>query len=135
MTENQIKIMRLSSGEEIVSTVAEQEHVRSVSVKNPLKIITYPQRTERGVEESLSLQRWVHFTEEQTFDIPKSQILAVGTASIGLAKFYNYCVDKIHGEPDLGEEPTYEELDRIEQEEDFLEDELESMTYPSKVYH
>ena len=133
MTEQNIKIMRLSSGEEIVSKITEQEHVRSVSVENPLKIITYPHRTQRGVEENLSLQRWIHFTDSNTFDIPKSQILAIGTASIGLSKFYNYCVEKIHAEPDLGKEPTDMDLQRIEEEE--YEEEFDSYDIPSKVYH
>jgi len=134
MTEQLVKIMRLSSGEEIVSKITEQEHVRSVSVENPLKIITYPQRTSRGIEEQLSLQRWVHFTDNTIFEIPKSQILAMGTASIGLSKFYNYCVEKIHKEPDLGDDsPTDEELSQIEHDE--LEEEFDMMDTPSKVYH
>jgi hypothetical protein len=134
MTEQLVKIMRLSSGEEIVSKITEQEHVRSVSVENPLKIITYPQRTSRGIEEQLSLQRWVHFTDNTIFEIPKSQILAMGTASIGLSKFYNYFVEKIHKEPDLGDDsPTDEELYQIEQDE--IEEEFDMMDTPSKVYH
>ena len=133
MTEENIKIMRLSSGEEIISKVVEQEHVRSLSIENPLKILTYPKVVNNGVEESLSLQRWIHFTEEKTFDIPKSQILAIGTASFGLQKFYNHCVIKINEERDLGEEPTDKQLSDIEHEE--WEEEFEELPKPSKVYH
>lgn len=135
MTEDNIKIMRLSSGEEIISKIVEQEHVRSISVRDPLKIMTYPKVVSTGIEESLSLQRWIHFTEEKTFDIPKSQILAIGTATFGLQKFYNHCVEKINQERDLGAEPTDKQLSEIEEEGDWLEDDLEELPTPSKVYH
>ena len=133
MTDTNIKIMRLSSGEEIISKVVEQEHVRSLSIKEPLKILTYPKVVSTGIEESLSLQRWIHFTEEKTFDIPKSQILAIGTATFGLQKFYNYCLEKISQEGDVGAEPTDADLDRIEEEQ--FEDDFEELPKPSKVYH
>jgi len=131
--ENPIKIMKLSSGEEIVSRMVSDEHPRTFNVQLPLKLQSVPKMTQYGVEESISLTRWMHFAEEKTVDVPKTQVLGIATASIGLSKFYEYCIQKIAGEADLQGEPTNKELNDIEEEE--FDDEFDLLDSPSKVYH
>ena len=133
MTENNVKIMKLSSGEEIISRMIDDSNARTFHVSSPLKLQTVPKMTQYGVEESISLTRWMHFAEEKTVDVPKTQVLGIATATIGLTKFYDYCLAKIAGEHDLGEEPTDEDLRKIEEEE--IEETIDSVSYPSKVYH
>lgn len=133
MTEPQIKIMKLSSGEEIVSELVADEHPRTFNIKTPLKLTSIPKITERGIEESVSLQRWIHFAEGNTFDIPKTQVLVMTTASFGLSKFYEYCVKKMEtndlDDSDYGRDNHYDE-DIDDDYEDFME-----MESPSKVTH
>ena len=133
MTEQNIKIMKLSSGEEIICTVVTDEHPRTYNVTYPMKVMTIPRVTGGGIEESLSLTRWIHFAEESIADIPKGQVLAIVNASIGMKRFYEYCVNKLNTEDTMDriDEPTDLELDA---EDDYLDD-FEDIETPSKLIH
>jgi hypothetical protein len=132
MTDNQVKIMKLSSGEEIVSELITEENPKSFGVRSPLKLLSIPRMESGGVEESVSLQRWIHFAEDKDVNIPKAQVLAMANASYGLSKFYEYCVLKLenqaYSEDEYGE---YDEEEDWDEDEELL-DELES---PSKLIH
>jgi len=112
------KILKLSSGEEIICNVVNNEEKSYLSVVAPMKLNSYPKATRSGIEEALSLQRWIHFAETDTYDIPKSQVIVLTEASYGLTKFYEYCVNKSKREDDdiLTGTPSNEELDDIEEE-------------------
>jgi hypothetical protein len=112
------KILKLSSGEEIICNVV-QNVEGNISVVSPMKLNSYPKATRNGIEEALSLQRWIHFAETDTYDIPMSHVMATATASLGLTRFYDYCVSKSKREDGnvLSGAPTNEELDEIMEEE------------------
>lgn len=134
ITENQIKVMKLSSGEEIVSELIADEHPRTFSVKSPLKLLSIPKVGNQGIEESISLQRWIHFAEENNVDIPKAQVLAIVNASFGLVKFYEYCVSKMDLQ-DAGDARGYDSGDF---EEEFMSEEeelLDDWEPESKLVH
>jgi len=134
ITETQIKIMKLSSGEEIVSELLGDEHPRTFSVKSPLKLLSIPKVGKQGIEESISLQRWIHFAEENNVDIPKAQVLAIVNASIGLSKFYEYCVNKM----DLQDSDDAHGYDSGDFEEDIMHEEeelLDEWEPESKLVH
>lgn len=134
ITENQIKVMKLSSGEEIVSELIADEHPRTFNVKSPLKILSIPKVGQEGIEESISLQRWIHFAEENNVDIPKAQVLAIVNASFGLCKFYEYCVNKMN----LQESEDVRGYDTKEFEEEYLSEEeelLDEWEPESKLVH
>ena len=119
MTNYNAKIIKLSSGEEIICNIVNDvNHPTHVGVKKPMKLNSYPRATQNGIEEALSLQRWIHFAETDTYDIPKTQVIVLTEASYGLTKFYDYCVNKMNNEDDvMVPAPSDEELDEIEQEE------------------
>ncbi len=113
------KILKLSSGEEIICNVVQNVEKPYLSVVSPMKLNSYPKATRNGIEEALSLQRWIHFAETDTYDIPKSQITVLTEASLGLTRFYDYCVMKSKREDGnvLSGGPTDEELEDIMEEE------------------
>ena len=118
MTQPNAKILKLSSGEEIICNVVNNEDQSYISVVQPMKLNSWPKATRNGIEESLSLQRWVHFAETDTYDVPKSQIIVLTEASFGLTKFYLYCVSKAKWEEDeVLNHPTDADLRGIEEEE------------------
>lgn len=127
MNNNNHKILKLSSGEEIVAKLLDREHHKSFEIENPLKINTIPRITDEGMEESISLQRWIHFSSENVYLIDKNKVMIITDASIGLSKFYEYCVDKMNSNyDDIGEDPSDEQLDEIEADEMFEEYEFNS---------
>jgi hypothetical protein len=131
MTEN--IILKLSSGEEIVCRLVEDTQSGMIQITNPLLVSTTPRVTSLGLEESVSLRRWIHFSEEQVYSINKSMVVTKADASLGLSRFYELCVLKmLRDVEDEIRVPTEEELMEIEAEEAF--DEWES-SLTSKTIH
>ena len=133
MTEHQIKIMKLSSGEEIVCDLIADEHPRTYSVRYPMKVMTVPRVEGNSVEESLSLTRWIHFAEDNETDIPKGQVLAIVNASIGMKRFYEYCINKF--DSDELDDPTEEDFMNMEDEYDEDLEALDEWEPNSKIVH
>ena len=116
------KIIKLSSGEEIICKVVHNPENDYMSIVQPMKLNSYPKATKQGIEEALTLQRWIHFADADTFDVPKSQVIVQTEASYGLVKFYEYCVRKAKWEDEeVIPPPTNQELADIEAEEDWDE--------------
>ena len=134
------KILKLTSGEEIICDVIADEHPRTFEIKEPLKVNVLHRVTNYGVEESISLQRWIHFSQENVYNIDKSKVMVITDASTGLAKFYEHCVIRMkdEGEELREREPTNSELARIEAENDWYdewEDEEELKPNTDRTYH
>ena len=135
MTDEKItKILKLSSGEEIIARLLEETHPKTFAVSQPLKLSSIPKATKHGIEEAISLQRWIHFSEDSVYDIPKSQVLVITGASLGLTKFYEHCITRMEVEDDLSPYPTDRQLRSIEEEEDEFDD-LDDYRISSKLLH
>ena len=114
------KILKLTSGEEIVCAVSNNPDNAHIVVAHPMKIYSRPKVTvDGGMSESLSLHRWIHFSDTENFEVPKSQIVTITNASVGLIKFYDYCIQRMKKEDKELVYPTDEELDEIELEEEY----------------
>ena len=128
------KILKLSSGEEIICNVENNPEASYLSVISPMKVQSYPKATRNGIEEALTLQRWIHFSETNTYKVPMSQVIVMTEASIGLSKFYDYCVKKMNIEEEDVVQPTNKQLRDIEREE--IEEEYEEWDdEPLPTYH
>ena len=117
------KIVKLTNGDEIITTFSKDdtESALTVIVENPLKINSYPRISKKGVEESMALSRWVSYGENDKCEIIKNNIVAVTTASVGIAKFYEFCVLRMKKGKDAllaEQEPTPQQLRRLEEELD-----------------
>ena len=115
------KVLKLSNGEEIITVISHADKAKPyVEVKNPLQVNLYPKVGEDGLIESMALSRWLTVSETQIANLNKNSIVAISDASIGLVKFYEHCVKKMTLSSEGGrdwQEPTNEELERIEAEE------------------
>ena len=127
------QIIKLSNGENIICDIKEQSGSEpSLEVVAPLKMDVMSRMTKKGIQEGLSLTRWVQpFTDEKNIQINKSTIVTMVPASMGMSKYYEYVLKSIKGMK-LGssttediEEPTDEDLNTIELEQR-IEKELES---------
>ena len=115
------KILKLTNGDEIITTLSAVKDTSVVTAHNPLKINSYPRVSKKGIEESMALSRWVSYGENDKCEIIKNNIVAVTTASIGIAKFYEFCVLRMKKGKDAllaEQEPTPEQLRRLEEEMD-----------------
>tara|TARA_B100001939_G_scaffold268054_1_gene235552 strand:+ start:22 stop:432 length:411 start_codon:yes stop_codon:yes gene_type:complete len=118
------KILKLTNGDEIITTLSAVKDTSVVTAHNPLKINSYPRVSKKGIEESMALSRWVSYGENDSCEIIKNNIVAVTTASIGIAKFYEFCVLRMKKGKDAllaEQEPTPQQLKKLEDE---LEEEM-----------
>ena len=115
------KILKLTNGDEIITTLSGKNDTSVVTAHNPLKINSYPRVTKTGIEESMALSRWVSYGENDKCEIIKNNIVAVTTASVGIAKFYEFCVLRMKKGKDAllaEQEPTPQQLKKLEEEMD-----------------
>ena len=83
--------------------------------------------SKKGLEESMALSRWVSYGENDNCQLVKNNIVAITDASVGIAKFYEFCVLRMkNGKSKLLDisEPTKEQLEELEQEilEEYYDD-------------
>ena len=115
------KIVKLTNGDEIITTFSKDDtdSAQTVIVENPLKINSYPRISKKGVEESMALSRWTSYGENDACQLIKNNIVAIADASIGIAKFYEFCILKMKtGQMMRGlgvSEPTDEQLKELEE--------------------
>ena len=110
------KILKLKNGEELVCNVHNTDG-EFVKVQNPLKVNLYPRMKGGKIEEAMAFSRWVSYSDNQSYDIVKNNVIAITDSSIGLTRFYDYCVSKMQDmKPSEYRQPTDEELQEIEEE-------------------
>ncbi len=132
------KIIKLTNGDEIITTFSKDDTdtALTVIVENPLKINSYPRISKKGVEESMALSRWTSYGENEECQLIKNNIVAIANASLGIAKFYEFCVLKMKtGQMMKGlgmSEPTDEQLKELEEEFMNELEELEEIDYDDK---
>ena len=115
------KILKLTNGDEIITTLSAEAANTFVTAHNPLKINSYPRISKSGIEESMALSRWVSYGENDSCEIIKNNIVAITNASIGISKFYEFCVLRMKNGKDAllaEQEPTPEQLRKLEEEMD-----------------
>ena len=135
------KILKLTNGDEIITTFSKDDtdSALTVIVENPLKINSYPRVSKKGLEESMALSRWTSYGENDACQLIKNNIVAIADASIGIAKFYEFCILKMKtGQMMRGlgvSEPTDEQLKELEKE--FMEEleEFDDEDKPKKTIH
>ena len=114
------KILKLTNGDEIITTLSNQKD-GIVSAHNPLKINAMPKISKHGLEETMALSRWVSYGNTEKCDIVKNNIVAVAVASVGISKFYEFCVLRMKKGKDAllaEQEPTPQQLKKLEEEMD-----------------
>ena len=101
MTEdNTTRVIKLSNGESIVCTCIHKrtdEGSDKLHIIHPLKMELKNRVTKKGVVEALTLSRWLQpFTESDEFDIEKSNIVTITSASFALNNYYNFMLESFN---------------------------------------
>ena len=113
------KILKLTNGDEIITTLSAKSDNTVVTAHNPLKINSYPRMTKGGVEESMALSRWVSYGENDSCEIVKNNIAATAKTNPKRLVGHDYCVLRMKQGKSAqlaSQEPTDEQLQRIEDE-------------------
>ena len=110
----QIKIIKLINGDDIVCSLAKEQLPEKSSflrLVKPLQIKYVSQLTPRGLKDFIALIKWTAYTNDQIISIPKDKIITITNATEAMSKSYldvSSKYDKI--EIPKREEYTAEEL-------------------------
>jgi len=122
MTDNTTRVIKLANGESIVCTcipTRTDEGSGTLHVIHPLKMELKNRITKKGVVEALSLSRWLQpFTESDEFDIEKSTIITVTSASYALNNYYNFMLESFNAADAETNEPVMQPKTNDTEEED-----------------
>ena len=125
---SQYKIVKLTSGENIIcKLVSENEKLK---VSHPLRMDVVTHMTQKGMAESLNLSRWLQpFSDQKIYTINMDHVLLIANVSIGLERYYEHVLRRI-------EDLDYTE-NQIEEpkENDLLEEILEDIEPDSDTIH
>ena len=75
---NNIKIVKLVSGEELLAEVVDAAATMPVTLKNPVRILVIPNKMDPKTPQ-VAFAPWAEFSEEKSFVIDKSHILCIMT--------------------------------------------------------
>ena len=116
------QIIKFNSGEEVICNVV-KDVGDYISIENPMKMLTIPRATKRGIVESLTLSRWLYpYTEQKICKVRKDSITTIMSASEGLKTFYYRQLEQ--GEKQELKIHDWEARDYNELGEDFDEEEV-----------
>ena len=124
MTDNTTRVIKLANGESIVCTcipTRTDEDSNTLHVVHPLKMELKNRITKKGVVEALSLSRWLQpFTESDEFDIEKSTIITITSASYALNNYYNFMLESFNAADSQTNEPIIQpKIDDTTEEDEF----------------
>ena len=130
MTDNTTRVIKLANGESIVCTcipTRTDNESNKLHILHPLKMELKNRVTKKGIVEALTLSRWLQpFTESDEFDIEKSTIITITSASFALNNYYQFMLDSYSAADAETNEPIiqpkkediYEEEDEFENTEE-----------------
>jgi hypothetical protein len=88
---NQIKIIKLINGDDIVCGLAKEqlpEKTPLLRLEKPLQIKYVSQLTARGLKDYIALIKWAAYTNDQIISIPKDKIVTITNATDEMTKSY-----------------------------------------------
>ena len=97
-TENNIKIIKLVNGDDIVAVVEFTKRqldpkYTTINIERPLQIKYVPQITAAGFKDYIALIRWTAYTNDEQITIPKDKIMTITTANEAMSRSYQGVVD------------------------------------------
>ena len=84
---SEVKIFRLSTGEDVIGQKLENNNTESTQIKQPFVIV--PMQSKPGGPVSLALTPYMPYAEEDTVSIKKNNIIAEVNPKIDIANSYN----------------------------------------------
>ena len=112
---NPFKILKMINGDDVICKIAE-EYKDALVVEFPMAIVkNMVEENDHGVVEHTGLQRWMNYTHDKTFVIPKERIITLGNMAPDVTLYYKHVCKRLEFETDL--EPTNEEEAMVKMKE------------------
>ena len=104
---NPFKTMKMINGEDIICKIME-EYSDALVVEYPMSIVkNQVVESEHNVVEHTGLQRWMNYTHDTTFVIPKERIITLGNMAPDVTLYYKHVCKRLEFESN--QEPSNED--------------------------
>lgn len=92
-----IRILKMLSGENILTEVVEENMYggKEVEIKNPVLIVVMSSRKPNDPTPTIGLAPWAEFSEDKTFTLQKSHIIAIMKPVKDFVDQYNAMFGKV----------------------------------------
>ena len=104
---NPFKILKMINGEDVICKIAE-EYSDVLVVEYPMAVVkNQVMENENNIVEHTGLQRWMNYTHDTTFVIPKERIICLGNMAPDVTMYYKHVCKKLEFE--TNQEPSNED--------------------------
>ena len=119
---NPFKIIKMVNGDDVICKIAE-EYKDALVIEYPMSIVkNQVMENENSIVEHTGLQRWMNYTHDTTFVIPKERIICLGNMAPDVTLYYKHVCKRLefetHQEPsneDEAMEKMKENVDKLVQ--------------------
>ena len=106
-SENPFKILKMINGEDVICKIAE-EYKDALVIEYPMSIVkNQVMENEDQIVEHTGLQRWMNYTHDTTFVIPKERIICLGNMAPDVTMYYKHVCKRLEFE--TKQEPSNED--------------------------
>ena len=104
---NPFKILKMINGEDVICKIAE-EYSDVLVVEYPMAVVkNQVMENENNIVEHTGLQRWMNYTHDTTFVIPKERIICLGNMAPDVTMYYKHVCKRLEFESN--QEPSNED--------------------------
>ena len=95
---NPFKILKMINGEDVICKISE-EYSDALVVEYPMAIVkNQVMENENNIVEHTGLQRWMNYTHDTTFVIPKERIICLGDMAPDVTLYYKHVCKRLEFE-------------------------------------
>ena len=104
---NPFKIIKMINGDDIICKITE-EYKDALVIEYPMSIVkNQVMENEEQIVEHTGLQRWMNYTHDTTFVIPKERIICLGNMAPDVTMYYKHVCKRLEFESN--QEPSNED--------------------------
>ena len=119
-TSNPFKIIKMINGDDVICKVSE-EYSDALVVEYPMAIVkNQVVENENSIVEHTGLQRWMNYTHDTTFVIPKERILTLGNMAPDVTLYYKHVCKRLEFETQLEPSDEDEAIEKMKENVDKL---------------
>ena len=117
---NPFKIIKMINGDDIICKITE-EYKDALVVEYPMSIVkNQVMENEEQIVEHTGLQRWMNYTHDTTFVIPKERIICLGNMAPDVTLYYKHVCKRLEFENKQEPSNESEAIDKMKDNIDRL---------------
>ena len=94
-SDNPFKVLKMVNGEDVICKIAE-EYSDAFVIEYPMSIVKQSTTEhEHQIVEHTGLQRWMNFTQDKSFVIPKEKIISLGNLAPEVVLYYKHILHRV----------------------------------------